>query len=83
MIHWLVLNSPLTCLVSGKVKIYKDGVGGRPQIMRVLGETEYFAYRAYMARSAKPAVEGSTPSISSNFEDFRVIPEVLLFTGFR
>ena len=29
--------------------IYKDGVGGRPQIMRVLGETEYFAYRAYMA----------------------------------
>jgi CRP-like cAMP-binding protein len=43
------LPTNLLCLVSGKVKIYKDGVGGRPQIMRVLGDTEYFAYRAYMA----------------------------------
>lgn len=25
----------------------------------------------------------STPTISSNFWDFRVIPEVLLFTGIR
>ena len=43
------LPTNLLCLVSGKVKIYKEGVGGRPQIMRVLGETEFFAYRAYMA----------------------------------
>ncbi len=43
------LPTNLLCLVSGKVKIYKEGVGGRLQIMRVLGETEYFAYRAYMA----------------------------------
>lgn len=34
---------------AGSVKIYKEGVGGRLQIMRVVGETEYFAYRAYMA----------------------------------
>lgn len=37
------------CLVDGKVKIYKDGVGGRPQIIRVLNAPEYFAYRAYIA----------------------------------
>jgi CRP-like cAMP-binding protein len=43
------LPTNLLCLVCGKVKIYKEGVGGRPQIMRVLGETEYLAYRAYMA----------------------------------
>ncbi len=43
------LPTNLLCLVSGKVKIYKEGVGGRVQIMRVVGETEYFAYRAYMA----------------------------------
>lgn len=43
------LPTNLLCLVSGKVKIYKEGVGGRLQIMRVVGETEYFAYRAYMA----------------------------------
>lgn len=44
------LPTNLLCLISGKVKIYKEGVGGRLQIMRVVGETEYFAYRAYMAR---------------------------------
>lgn len=43
------LPTNLLCLISGKVKIYKEGVGGRLQIMRVVGETEYFAYRAYMA----------------------------------
>ena len=43
------LPTNLLCLISGKVKIYKEGVGGRFQIMRVVGETEYFAYRAYMA----------------------------------
>lgn len=37
------------CLVDGKVKIYKEGVGGRPQIIRVLNSPEYFAYRAYVA----------------------------------
>ena len=39
----------LLCLVEGKVKIYKDGVGGRAQIMRVLGTSEYFGYRAFIA----------------------------------
>ena len=39
----------LMCLLSGKVKIYKDGVGGRSQIIRVIKNKEYFAYRAYFA----------------------------------
>lgn len=39
----------LMCLLSGKVKIYKDGVGGRSQIIRVVKSHEYFAYRAYFA----------------------------------
>ena len=39
----------LICLLSGKVKIYKDGVGGRSQIIRVIKDKEYFAYRAYFA----------------------------------
>ena len=37
----------LMCLLSGKVKIYKEGVGGRSQIIRVMKDKEYFAYRAY------------------------------------
>lgn len=39
----------LLCLISGKVKIYRDGIGGRAQIMRVLNSVEYFGYRAYIA----------------------------------
>ena len=40
----------LMCLISGKVKIYKDGVGGRSQIIRMIKQSEYFAYRAYFAK---------------------------------
>ncbi len=38
------------CLISGKVKIFKDGVGGRSQIIRMIKPREYFAYRAYFAK---------------------------------
>ncbi len=37
------------CLISGKVKIFKDGVG-RSQIIRMIKPREYFAYRAYFAK---------------------------------
>ncbi|MBQ8592969.1 MAG: Crp/Fnr family transcriptional regulator [Bacteroidaceae bacterium] len=36
----------LMCLLEGKVKIFKNGVG-RSQIIRVIKPGEYFAYRAY------------------------------------
>jgi CRP-like cAMP-binding protein len=39
----------LLCLVTGKVKIYKDGISGRTQIIRVIKPVEYFGYRAYFA----------------------------------
>lgn len=39
----------LFCLLEGKVKIYRDGVGGRSQIMRVIKPVEYFGYRAHFA----------------------------------
>ncbi len=39
----------LMCLLSGKVKISKQGVGGRNQIIRVINHKEYFAYRAFFA----------------------------------
>jgi CRP-like cAMP-binding protein len=41
--------SHLLCLMSGKVKIYKDGVGGRAQIVRVINAVECFGYRAAFA----------------------------------
>ncbi|MBP3830097.1 MAG: Crp/Fnr family transcriptional regulator [Bacteroidaceae bacterium] len=39
----------LHCLLSGKVKICKDGVGGRTQIVRVIRPVEYFGYRPAFA----------------------------------
>jgi CRP-like cAMP-binding protein len=42
----------LMCLLKGKVKIYKAGVGGRSQIIRVIRPMQYFAYRAYFAQEA-------------------------------
>ncbi|MBR1719155.1 MAG: Crp/Fnr family transcriptional regulator [Phocaeicola sp.] len=41
--------SHLICLLKGKVKIYKEGVGGRSQIIRVIKNNEYFGYRAFFA----------------------------------
>lgn len=40
----------LMCLFQGKVKIFKSGVGGRSQIIRIIRPVQYFGYRAYFAR---------------------------------
>ena len=54
----------LYCVLEGKVKIYRDGVGGRSQIMRVIRPVEYFGYRAYFANerfvTCAAAFEAST-----------------------
>ena len=39
----------MLCVLKGKVKIYKEGVGGRSQIVRVLKASENFGYRAFFA----------------------------------
>ncbi len=39
----------LFCPVKGTVKIYKEGVGGRQQIMRMVKPKEFFGYRASFA----------------------------------
>lgn len=40
----------LWVLIEGKVKKYKDGVGGRVQILRLINPGQYFGYRAFFAR---------------------------------
>lgn len=54
----------LWCLLKGKVKIYKDGVCGRQQILRLIRPVQYFGYRAYFAQepyvSSASAFEAST-----------------------
>lgn len=54
----------LWCLVRGKVKMYKSGVGDREQILRLYRPVQYFGYRAYFAQenyvSSCAALEAST-----------------------
>lgn len=54
----------LWCLLKGKVKLYKDGIGGRQQILRLIRPVQYFGYRASFAEeeyvSTAAAFEPST-----------------------
>ena len=54
----------LWCLLKGKVKIHKAGVGGRSQIIRLYRPVQYFGFRAYFAgephMSSDSAFEEST-----------------------
>ena len=54
----------LWILLEGKVKMYKNGVGERTQILRLFRPVQYFGYRAYFARepyvSSVAAFEQST-----------------------
>ncbi len=54
----------LWCLLKGKVKKFKEGVGGRVQIIRLIRPVQYFGYRAYFAQepyvSSAAAFEPST-----------------------
>lgn len=40
----------LYCLLEGKVKMFKSGIGDRVQILRLYRPVQYFGYRAYFAR---------------------------------
>ena len=59
----------LWCLLQGKVKKFKDGVGGRIQILRLIRSVEYFGYRAYFAKEPynssaaafEPSIVGTLP----------------------
>jgi len=54
----------LWCLLKGKVKKWKEGIGGRSQIIRLIRPVQYFGYRAYFAEepyvSSASAFEQST-----------------------
>ena len=59
----------LWCLLQGKVKKFKDGIGGRVQILRLIRSVQYFGYRAYFAKERynssaaafEPSIVGTLP----------------------
>lgn len=57
----------LYCLLEGKVKLFKSGIGDRAQILRLYRPVQYFGYRAYFASepyvSSAQAIEPSVLGI--------------------
>jgi CRP-like cAMP-binding protein len=54
----------LICLASGKIKVYKEGVGGRQQIVKMVRQNGFIGYKAIFADHQWPvsatAIEDST-----------------------
>jgi CRP-like cAMP-binding protein len=54
----------LICLASGKVKVYKEGVGGRQQIVKMVRQNGFMGYKALFAdhpwHISATAIEDST-----------------------
>lgn len=65
------------CLVQGKVKIYKDGIGGRNQIVRVIKPIEFFGYRAYFANEDYKTSAKAFESSLIAFFPIQVIVELM------
>lgn len=61
----------LYCILDGKVKLFKSGIGDRVQILRLYRPVQYFGYRAYFAnepyvsstQAIEPTVLGIIPMV--------------------
>ena len=67
----------LMCLLKGKVKIYKDGVGGRSQIIRMIKPIQYFGYRAYFAKENYVTASAAFETSTICFISMRLIEKIL------
>ena len=65
------------CLCKGKVKIYKDGVGGRSQIIRMIRPTQYFGYRAYFANQPYVTAASAFEASTICFISMQIIEEIV------
>ena len=71
----------LMCLLEGKVKIFKSGVGGRNQIIRMIRPVQFFGYRAYFAREQYvTAASAFEPSVVCMIP-IKIIEELLRGNG--
>jgi len=67
----------LMCLCKGKVKIYKDGVGGRSQIIRMIRPTQYFGYRAFFANQPYVTAASAFEPSTICFIPMRIIEDIV------
>jgi len=69
----------LICLVSGKVKIFKEGIGGREQIVRMTRIGEFIGYRALFAEenynSSSSAIENAEICVIEKTPLYEILKE--------
>ncbi|MPN41888.1 CRP-like cAMP-activated global transcriptional regulator [bioreactor metagenome] len=65
------------CLCKGKVKIYKEGVGGRSQIIRMIRPTQYFGYRAFFANQPYVTAASAFEPSTICFISMQIIEEIV------
>jgi CRP-like cAMP-binding protein len=66
------------CLFKGKVKIFRTGVGGRNQIIRMIRPIQYFGYRAYFAREPYVTAAAAFESSTVCMVPMKIIEDLLL-----
>ncbi|MFA6863383.1 MAG: Crp/Fnr family transcriptional regulator, partial [Dysgonamonadaceae bacterium] len=71
----------LMCLLKGKVKIYKEGVGGRSQIIRMIRPVQYFGYRAYFAQEPYVTSASAFEASQVSFISMEIVEQFLRNNG--
>lgn len=71
----------LMCLLKGKVKIYKEGVGGRSQIIRMVRPVQYFGYRAYFAQEGFVTTAAAFESAQVCLISMKIVEQFLQNNG--
>ena len=66
------------CIIKGKVKIYKEGIGGRSQIMRLMSPVQYFGYRAFFANEPYVTEAAAFECSSIAFIPMTIIEELIM-----
>lgn len=71
----------LICLCSGKVKILKEGVGGRDQIIRMEKDANFIGFRAVLANERYIASAIAIDNCSICFVDKKVLEKLIKSNG--
>ena len=71
------LPENLYCVISGKIKIFKNGIGSRQQILRFIREGENFAFRPYFAGGKYVTSASALESVKAYSVPLTVIRQIL------
>jgi len=67
----------LWCLLRGKVKLHKSGIGGKPQILRLYRPIQYFGYRAWFAGERYVSSASAIEAVQVGVVPMTVVKELI------